>query len=97
MIMMCLSKPLELALWATVPDCSIEGKEKYFMATFAMSIFWIGFLSFIMVDFSTRIGCVLGIPGLLMGLVFIAAGTSVPDALSSVWRRWRRVAADPCV
>lgn len=41
-------------------------------------------LSFIMVDFCVRIGCNVGIPGLLMGLVFIAAGTSVPDALSSV-------------
>jgi solute carrier family 24 (sodium/potassium/calcium exchanger), member 5 len=37
-----------------------------------------------MVDFSVRVGCNLGIPGLLMGLVFIAAGTSVPDALSSI-------------
>ena len=37
-----------------------------------------------MVDFTARAGCVLRIPPLLMGLVFIAAGTSVPDALSSI-------------
>jgi len=49
-----------------------------------MSILWIGLLSFVMVDFASRAGCVMGVPGLFMGLVFIAAGTSVPDALSSV-------------
>lgn len=54
------------------------------MATFTMSIVWIGILSFIMVDFGARAGCVLGVPGLVMGLVVLAAGTSVPDALSSV-------------
>lgn len=54
------------------------------MITFAMSIAWIGVLSFVMVDFCSRAGCVLGVPPLLMGLIFIAAGTSVPDALSSV-------------
>jgi len=57
---------------------------RYFVLTFVGSIVWIGALSFIMCDFSIRAGCVLRIPGLLMGLVFIAAGTSVPDALSSV-------------
>jgi Ca2+/Na+ antiporter len=37
-----------------------------------------------MVDFASRAGCVLGVPGLVMGLLIIAAGTSVPDALASV-------------
>ena len=55
-----------------------------YMLTFAMSIFWIGLLSFVMVDMAARAGCVLGIPGLVMGLVVLAAGTSVPDALSSI-------------
>jgi Ca2+/Na+ antiporter len=67
-----------------VPDCTNERYADWYVGTFVMSIFWIGFLSFVMCDFSIRVGCVLGIPGLLMGLVFIAAGTSVPDALSSV-------------
>ena len=37
-----------------------------------------------MVDFASRMGCVLKVPGLVMGLIVIAAGTSVPDALSSI-------------
>ena len=52
--------------------------------TFFMSIMWIGLLSFVMVDMASRAGCVIGVPGLVMGLVVLAAGTSVPDALSSI-------------
>jgi Ca2+/Na+ antiporter len=79
-----VSFPLELAFSWTVPNCADPRWERYFAATFAGAIAWIGLLSFVMCDFSIRAGCVLGIPGLLMGLVFLAAGTSVPDALSSV-------------
>ena len=31
-----------------------------------------------------KAGCILGVPEFLMGLTVLAAGTSVPDALSSV-------------
>lgn len=79
-----LSVPLVLLFKYTVPDCRKEEKQHLYMATFGMSIFWIGVLSFIMVDFAARAGCVIGVPGLLMGQVVIAAGTSVPDALSSI-------------
>ena len=79
-----MSKPLELAMEWTIPDCREEAKEHMYLVTFSMSIIWIGVLSYLMVDFAARAGCVLRVPGILMGLVVIAAGTSVPDALSSV-------------
>lgn len=41
-------------------------------------------LRVLQVDFAARAGCVLKVPGIVMGLVVIAAGTSVPDALSSI-------------
>jgi Ca2+/Na+ antiporter len=37
-----------------------------------------------MVTWATIIGSAIGIPDILMGLTFLAAGTSVPDLLSSV-------------
>mmetsp|Transcript_20311 Transcript_20311/g.29742 ORF Transcript_20311/g.29742 Transcript_20311/m.29742 type:complete len:88 (-) Transcript_20311:574-837(-) len=37
-----------------------------------------------MVDWAEIIGNTLGIPPFIMGLTFLAAGTSVPDLLSSV-------------
>ena len=79
-----VSCPLELLFRWTVPDCAKPERERYYMLTFSMSILWIGILSFIMVDFAGRMGCVLGVPPLVMGLVVLAAGTSVPDALSSI-------------
>jgi K+-dependent Na+/Ca+ exchanger-like protein len=51
---------------------------------FFVSILWIGVFSFWMVEWATVVGDTLGIPSVVMGLTFLAAGTSVPDLLSSV-------------
>ena len=83
-VLNCLAAPIAFVFKWTIPPCTEEGWEKWYMGTFTMSIVWIGILSFLMVDFASRCGCVWGIPGLVMGLIVIAAGTSVPDALSSV-------------
>lgn len=56
----------------------------YFKTAFTMCIVWIMILSFIMVLFVIRLGCMIGIDDYTMGLVIVAAGTSIPDALSSV-------------
>lgn len=83
-VLAVLSVPLEIAMAWTTPDCREEKYRKYYMLSFTMSIVWIGILSFFMVDFGARAGCVMGVPSILMGLIVIAAGTSVPDALSSI-------------
>eukprot|EP00951_Prasinocladus_malaysianus_P022439 scaffold187940_cov37-Prasinocladus_malaysianus.AAC.1 len=49
-----------------------------------MSIVWIGVISWFMVEWCVVIGCVLGIPLSVMGVTVLAAGTSIPDALSSI-------------
>ncbi|KAI9992447.1 hypothetical protein PInf_017856 [Phytophthora infestans] len=70
----------------TIPDCrypAFSGPMGY-SATFVISIIWIGVLSHYTVAFGTRFGCIAGIPSALMGLTIIAAGTSIPDALSSI-------------
>jgi len=63
-----------------------EGPQElaYYKTAFAMCIFWIMTLSFIMVLFVIRLGCMIGIDDYVMGLVIVAAGTSIPDALSSI-------------
>lgn len=84
-LMVLLSKPMELILAWTIPDCREEKwGGRWYMATFGMSILWIGILSFLMVDFASRAACVLLVPELLIGLVVLSVGTSVPDALSSI-------------
>merc|ERR1740130_1676549 len=51
---------------------------------FSASIANIGLCTYVMVDAVNRTGCNLNISPLIMGLVFLAAGTSVPDALGSI-------------
>jgi len=49
-----------------------------------MSIVWIGFITHWMVEWCVRIGCILNVPSVVMGTTVLAAGTSIPDALSSI-------------
>eukprot|EP00039_Didymoeca_costata_P030165 m.28168 g.28168 ORF g.28168 m.28168 type:complete len:368 (+) comp7978_c2_seq1:984-2087(+) len=63
---------------------TIPSAKKYIVLSFTMCILWIMGLSWIMVLFVTKLGCLLSIGRFTMGLVVIAAGTSIPDALSSV-------------
>ena len=68
----------------TIPDVSRPGCGKWCYFSFVTSIVWIGVYSFLMVEWTEIIGNTLGIPSVVMGLTFLAAGTSVPDLLSSV-------------
>lgn len=79
-----LLAPLSYALYFTVPDVRKERWENWYPLSFIMSIVWIGIFSYFMVWFATTIGAVIGIPDPVMGLTFLAAGTSIPDLLSSV-------------
>jgi Ca2+/Na+ antiporter len=58
--------------------------ESLYPVSFIMAIVWVGIFSGMMVDWATSIGCVAGIPDAVMGLTFLAMGTSVPDLLTSV-------------
>ena len=58
--------------------------ESFYPLSFVMAIAWVGIFSGMMVDWAGTVGCVAGIPDAVMGLTFLAAGTSVPDLLTSV-------------
>jgi len=76
--------PLVLVLTMTIPDVQRPGNGKWCYFSFLLSIIWIGGFSFFMVDWAEVVGATFGIPDELMGLTVLAAGTSVPDLLSSV-------------
>ena len=59
-------------------------RSKRYWVSFFMSIVWIWLTSWGMVEFSNWFGCHIGVGSFLMGLVVLAAGTSIPDTLSSV-------------
>ncbi|XP_037931774.1 sodium/potassium/calcium exchanger 4-like [Teleopsis dalmanni] len=74
--------PITFILWLTIPDSRKNSKKKFF--TFLMSIIWIGVLSYVVTFVITVIGDTLEIPDSIMGLTILAAGMSVPEALSSI-------------
>jgi len=76
--------PIVASLSLTVPNAARPHLAKWCYLTFFLSIAWIGIYSYFMVGFAATVGTTVGIPDFIMGLTFLAAGTSVPDLLSSV-------------
>ncbi|XP_018579778.1 sodium/potassium/calcium exchanger 3 isoform X2 [Anoplophora glabripennis] len=79
-----LTWPIYLIYHFTIPDCERPRFKKWFPLTFIMCIIWIGSLSYVVAWMITIIGDTLKIPDSVMGITFLAAGTSVPEAVSSV-------------
>jgi len=71
--------PVEMMWRATFPD----SRDKPF-SCFIYSVFNISWTTYLMVDSATRFGSIVGMPALFMGLVLLAAGTSIPDAFASM-------------
>jgi len=74
------SLPIYFPLYYGIP----EPDSKWFLATFIVSLIWIAGFSFLLVWWTEVLGQVLGIPTIVMGFTVLAAGTSIPDAVSSV-------------
>lgn len=83
-ILFVLAFPWQVAFTWSIPDCSKEENKKWYLVSFFVAILWIALISYLMVECSEVVGCLLGIDSYTMGLVVIATGTSVPDALSSI-------------
>ncbi|XP_019739833.1 sodium/potassium/calcium exchanger 3 isoform X2 [Hippocampus comes] len=79
-----LSWPVSLLLHCTVPDCNLPQWERWYLLTFLTSTLWIALFSYLMVWMVTIISYTLGIPDVIMGITFLAAGTSVPDCMASL-------------
>ena len=68
----------------TIPNCNKPEKQGMYLPAFLISVVWICLFSYVMVWMITVIGFTFGVPDTIMGLTFIAAGVSVPDALGGV-------------
>lgn len=83
-VLFVITAPLAWSLAFTVPDVRVPGRAKLWPITFGMSIAWIAVYSWLMVWWATVAGEAMNIPDSVMGLTFLAAGTSVPDLVTSV-------------
>ena len=83
-VLWILALPVACLFYVTIPDCRSDKWEKWFLVSFFVSVVWIALLSYVLVWMVTIIGFTLGIPDVIMGLTFLAAGSSVPDGISSL-------------
>ncbi|XP_075214973.1 solute carrier family 24 member Nckx30C [Lycorma delicatula] len=79
-----LVAPIVFPLWLTLPDTRTPRGKKFFPVTFLGSILWIAGYSYLMVWWANVAGDTFSIPPEVMGLTFLAAGTSIPDLITSV-------------
>ncbi|XP_022806881.1 sodium/potassium/calcium exchanger 3-like [Stylophora pistillata] len=83
-VLWILALPVTCLFYVTIPDCRKERWEQWYLVSFFLSVMWIAILSYILVWMVSIIGFTLGIPDVIMGLTFLAAGSSVPDGISSL-------------
>ncbi|XP_058157903.1 sodium/potassium/calcium exchanger 2 isoform X2 [Dasypus novemcinctus] len=76
--------PIVFPLWVTLPDVRKPSSRKFFPITFFGSITWIAIFSYLMVWWAHQVGETIGISEEIMGLTILAAGTSIPDLITSV-------------
>ncbi|XP_021915865.1 sodium/potassium/calcium exchanger Nckx30C isoform X1 [Zootermopsis nevadensis] len=79
-----LVAPIMFPLWITLPDTRTPRGKKFFPITFIGSIVWIAAYSYLMVWWANVSAETIRIPPEVMGLTFLAAGTSIPDLITSV-------------
>ncbi|ETE61176.1 Sodium/potassium/calcium exchanger 2 [Ophiophagus hannah] len=72
--------PIVFPLWVTLPDVRNPSSKKFFPFTFFGSISWIAVFSYLMVWWAHQVSYFEEI----MGLTILAAGTSIPDLITSV-------------
>jgi K+-dependent Na+/Ca+ exchanger-like protein len=80
-----LTLPIVFILVITVPDVRRGPiSRKFFVMTFCMSIVWIACFTWVMVFLARVIAETVGMKEHIMGITILAAGTSVPDLLTSM-------------
>lgn len=67
-------------LFAIVPPASVWNGS----ASFLISLAFIGVVTFVVGEFATVLGCVLGIEESVTAITIVALGTSLPDTFASM-------------
>ena len=79
-----LGMPVCLLFYITIPPCCKRRWSEWYLVTFLMSVLWMGTLSYVLVWMVCILGYTFNIPDCVMGMTFLAAGSSIPDVMASV-------------
>lgn len=76
--------PVNLLFFLSIPDVRRPKCVKWFPLSFFMCIAWIGVVAYQVTWLITIIGYTIQVPDTVMGLSFLAVGTSIPEVFSSL-------------
>ena len=76
--------PMNILFFLTIPDVRYPKFGKLYPLSFLMCMAWIGLISYVVTWMITIIGYTFKIPDSVMGLSFLAVGTSIPEVFSSL-------------
>ena len=76
--------PINTLFYFTIPDVRRDMCANLFPVSFAMCMAWIGAISYVVTWMITIIGDTISVPDTVMGLSFLAVGTSIPEVFSSL-------------
>lgn len=76
--------PMNLLFFVTIPNVRRPKCINFFPLSFIMCMVWIGGISYEVTWLITVIGYTISVPDTVMGLSFLAIGTSVPEVFSSL-------------
>merc|ERR1711871_1742266 len=88
----CMSMPWKV-LFAFVPPTTYAGG----WLTFCVSIIFIGALTVLVADVASIFGCLIGAPTIIIGIVFVALGTPMPDLFASMQAAREAESADASI
>ena len=83
-VLWILTLPISCLFYITIPNWCSNRWEKWYLISFFVSVAWIALLTYALVWMVLIIGFTIGIPDVVMGLTFLAAGNSTADAISSL-------------
>merc|ERR1711997_1419763 len=76
--------PVNSLFFLSIPDVRRPKCVKWFPLSFFMCIAWIGVVAYQVTWLITIIGYTIQVPDTVMGLSFLAVGTSIPEVFSSL-------------
>lgn len=83
-LMWLMSLPYNMIFKLSIPNCNNTGWEEWYLISFVMSIVWISVFCAMMAEFATVSCCIFEFSSVVMGMLVLAIGTSVPDAMGSI-------------
>lgn len=76
--------PWKIVFYYTIPNPQSERFKAMYAVSFTVCLIWLAFLTYMMIAFATKLGCLLNIDDAIMGATVLAVGTSMPDCLTSI-------------